>query len=147
MRIILDEGAYMPNRFHKTDAGLDIMAKEAQFIPARGSAVFHTGVHVELPHGMAGLLVSKSGLNTNESITSTGLIDESYQGEIVVKLYNHSTMGYKVEAGDKISQLVVFPVSYEDIEVVKDFGVKTDRGNNGFGSTGKTANKKGRTNK
>ena len=142
MRVILDEGAYMPNRFHATDAGLDIMAKESQWVLSKGSAVFHTGVHVELPDGMAGLLVSKSGLNVNHDITSTGLIDEGYDGEIVVKLFNHGNRNYKVEAGDKISQLVVIPVAYENIEVVNAFDHKAERGSNGFGSTGKSAEPK-----
>lgn len=142
MRVILDEGAYMPNRFHATDAGLDIMAKESQWVLSKGSAVFHTGVHVELPTGTAGLLVSKSGLNVNHDITSTGLIDEGYDGEIVVKLFNHGKRNYKVEAGDKISQLVVIPVVYESIEVVDSFDHKTERGSGGFGSTGKHAEPK-----
>lgn len=83
MRVKLDQGAYMPVRAHKTDAGMDIRAKDTQVVCAKESAVFHTGVHIELPEGTAGLLVSKSGLNTKSDITSTGLIDESYRGEIL----------------------------------------------------------------
>ena len=92
MKFTLDEGAFPPVKAHASDAGIDIRARESKRIPARGSAVFHTGVHVELPPGTAGLLVSKSGLNVNSDITSTGLIDEQYRGEIVVKLENG---GYK----------------------------------------------------
>lgn len=88
MRIQLDEGAIMPSRAHKADAGLDLMARECQTVPAHGSAIFRTGVHVETPEGCAGLLVSKSGLNVRHDITSTGLIDSGYTGEIVVKLDN-----------------------------------------------------------
>ena len=136
MNVMLDDYAYMPTRAHATDAGLDIRAQHEQIVPAHGSAVFRTGVHVELPKGMAGLLVAKSGLNVNHGIESTGLIDEGYTGEIKVKLYNHSEEDYTVERGDKISQLVIIPVNKEPLELVQKFK-RSERGNNGFGSTGK----------
>ena len=137
MRVKLDKGAYMPTRAHKTDAGLDLRAMDTQIVPAKESAIFHTGVHIQLPHGMAGVLVSKSGLNVKHDITSTGLIDEGYTGEIVVKLYNHGGYDYKVNAGDKISQLVIVPVLYEGIELVDGLEEDSDRGSHGFGSTGR----------
>ena len=90
-----------------------------------------------MPHGMAGVLISKSGLNVKNDITSTGLIDEGYTGEIVVKLYNHGGYDYKVNAGDKISQLVIVPVLYEEVELVDDLKEDSDRGSHGFGSTGR----------
>lgn len=136
MKIKLDRGAYMPIRAHETDAGLDIRAKEMQYVPAKESAIFHTGVHVQIPQGCAGILVSKSGLNVNHDITSTGLIDEGYTGEIIVKLHNHGGYDYRVDAGDKISQLVIIPVLYESLELVNDFEGLA-RGNDGFGSTGR----------
>ena len=98
--------------------------------------VFRTGVHVELPKNTCGLLVSKSGLNTKHSITSTGLIDRSYCGEIMVALHNNSFREYKVEKGDKISQLVVLPCIIEQVELVEELEEK-GRGNNGFGSSGR----------
>lgn len=109
---------------------------DTQIIPAKESAVFDTGVHVELPEGTAGFLKSKSGLNTKHGITSEGVIDVGYTGSIVAKLYNHSGMDYKVNAGDKITQLVIVPILTPEIKMVKSLG-ETDRGNNGFGSTGK----------
>ena len=136
MKIKLDPGAFMPQRVHDTDAGYDIKAKNSAIVPAGGSAVFHTGIHVELPHGTAGLIVSKSGLNVKHDITSTGLIDEGYTGEIVVKLFNHGKYDYEVCVGDKISQLVIIPVRYEGIDLVNELS-DTERGDNGFGSTGK----------
>lgn len=137
MKVKLDEGAYAPVRGHSTDAGLDIRAREAQIVPAKESAIFRTGVHIELPPNTAGLIVSKSGLNVKHDITSTGLIDEGYTGEIVVKLYNHGGYDYKVEAGDKISQLTILPVNYETVELVSGLYENTDRGAKGFGSTGR----------
>ena len=136
MEIMLDDGAYMPVRGHKTDAGLDLRTPKAVTVPAYGSVAVDTGVHVALPHGCAGLLVSKSGLNVKHDITSTGLIDEGYTGSIVVKLYNDRGEDYAFEAGDKISQLVVIPVVCEPLEQVSAFNA-TERGDNGFGSTGR----------
>ena len=137
MQIKLDKGAFEPTRAHKTDAGLDLRAMETQIVPAKESATFRTGVHVKLPSGSAGIIISKSGLNVKHDITSTGLIDEGYDGEIVVKLYNHGGYDYTVNAGDKISQLVVVPVLYEDIEIVDDLQQQSERGSNGFGSSGR----------
>ena len=136
MKIKLDKGARIPTRAHSTDAGLDLYARETQIIPAKESAVFDTGVHVELPEGTAGFLKSKSGLNTKHGITSEGVIDVGYTGSIVAKLYNHSGKDYKVNAGDKITQLVIVPILTPELELVEALE-ETQRGNNGFGSTGK----------
>ena len=137
MKVIVDNGAYTPERAHSTDAGLDLKSPKGCYIPAGGSAIIRTGVHVELPEGCAGLLVSKSGLNTKFDITSTGLLDEGYTGEIVVKLYNHGKTGYQVHAGDKVTQLMVVPVRYEPVELVEAFDSVSERGDNGFGSSGR----------
>ena len=137
MKIKLDAGAFAPVRAHSTDAGLDLRAMWGCIVPAKESATFHTGVHVELPKGTCGILVSKSGLNTKHEIVSTGLIDEGYTGEIIVKLYNHGGYDYDVKAGDKISQLIVVPCLYEDVELVDDLGHDSERGEKGFGSTGR----------
>lgn len=136
MKIKLDEGAFTPVRAHDTDAGMDIKAIGEHVIPAHGSQVIKTGVHVQLPHGYAGLFVSKSGLNVKQNICSTGLIDEGYTGELIVKLYNHGSSAYTVHEGDKITQLVVIPVAYEPLEVVDSLD-DSERGDDGFGSTGK----------
>jgi dUTP pyrophosphatase len=136
MKIMLDEGAYMPTRAHDTDAGLDLYAREDTIVCAKESAKFDTGVHIELPPDTVGFIKSKSGLNVKHGITSEGVIDEGYTGSIVVKLYNHSGYDYKVKRGDKITQLVVLPVVKPSLELV-DSLEDTDRGDNGFGSSGK----------
>jgi len=136
MKIKLDEWAKIPTRAHPTDAGLDLYSMESGYIRNHGSRTFRTGVHVELPANTCGLIVAKSGLNANHFITSTGLIDESYSGEILVTLHNHGYREYKVEKGDKISQLVVIPCRYEDVELVEELE-ESGRGNNGFGSSGR----------
>ena len=137
IRVVLDEGSFPPVRAHAQDAGMDIMSPKDVQIPPLGSAVIDTGVHMEIPDGYAGVLISKSGLNVKHSITSTGLIDAGYKGSICVKLHNHGRNGYKVNRGDKISQLMIVPVMLCGIEIVDGFDVKTERGSSGFGSTGK----------
>lgn len=65
-------------------------------IPANGSAVIDTGVHIDIPKGYVGFLKSKSGLNVKHDLTSEGVIDAGYTGSICVKLYNHGKTDYKV---------------------------------------------------
>lgn len=138
MRIVLDKGAYMPKRAHDLDAGLDLMSPIDTYVPAGGSVVIDTGVHVEIPEGYVGFLKSKSGLNVKHGITSEGVVDAGYQGSIRVKLYNHSLSGgYMIEKRDKISQLVILPVLLEEFEQVDHFDAETERGTGGFGSTGR----------
>lgn len=136
MKIKLDKKAFMPTRAHDVDAGLDLYAKEGQIVPAKESTIFDTGVHLQLPPGSAGLLVSKIGLNVKSGITSTGLIDEGYTGSIKVKLYNHSGYDYRVKRGDKISQLVILPILRPKLVQVDSLD-ETERGDGGFGSSGR----------
>ena len=136
IKIKLDEGAKMPVRAHSTDAGYDLYARETQIVPARESAKFDTGVHIEIPVGFVGMLKSKSGLNVKHGITSEGVIDAGYTGSVVAKLYNNSGYDYTVNAGDKITQLVIMPIFTPDLEEV-DTLEETERGNGGLGSTGR----------
>ena len=136
MKIKLDPMAWIPERSHDTDAGLDLKSPINITVPARGSATIDTGVPIQLPPGTAGMLKSKSGLYVRHGITSEGVIDEGYTGSIVVKLYNHTFDDYHVNIGDKISQLVVVPVLTPDLEFVDELD-GGERGNNGFGSTGR----------
>jgi dUTP pyrophosphatase len=136
MRVMLDNGAYAPERAHKTDAGFDLRSPVDVVILPRSWVVIDTGVHVALPYHTVGLIKSKSGLNVKYGIQSEGVVDEGYRGSIRVKLYNHSDREYMVSRGDKITQLVIVEYFRPDIEIVDELD-ETDRGNNGFGSTGK----------
>lgn len=136
MRIKLLEGAFMPVRAHKTDAGLDLRSPVHAYVPAKGSACIDTGVCIELPNKTVGMVKSKSGLNVKHGITSEGVIDVGYTGSIRVKLYNHSDVDYFVNRGDKISQLVILPILTPKLELVDELE-ETERGANGFGSTGR----------
>lgn len=137
MNIMLDNGALMPTRGHKDDAGLDLLSPIDVVLLEGDSVVIDTGVHIELPKGTAGFLKSKSGLNVKHGITGEGVIDAGYTGSIRVKLYNNSDKRYWISRGDKISQLVILPVIIPDTLEVVDKFEETERGNGGFGSTGK----------
>lgn len=152
MKIMLDEGAKMPTRAHEFDAGLDLYAPKATAVPgcrymlnfsnrsygliSIGQKVINTGVHVEIPAGYVGLIKSKSGLMVNNGLLTDGTIDSGYTGSIKVKLFNTSPNDYKFNAGDKIAQLVIVPCLLPELELV-DHLEETDRGDGGFGSTGK----------
>ncbi len=136
MKVQLDKGAYLPEKAHAADAGYDLRSPVDAVVPAAGSVTIDTGVHLELPAGVCGLLVSKSGLNVHHSVKSTGLIDSGYTGSIVVKLYNYAAEPYIVKAGDKISQIVLLAAL--DVPIIRtDRLPDTERGSRGFGSTGK----------
>ena len=142
MKIMLDNGAKMPTKAHNTDAGYDLYVRDTQFVPAKESATFDTGVRIGLPAGKVGMIKSKSGLNVRYGITSEGVVDSGFMGSIVVKLYNHSGMDYLVNAGDKITQLVILDLpdvgELELVESVEElYGGTTERKENGFGSTGR----------
>ena len=137
MNVMLDKGAFAPERAHPIDGGLDLRSPVDAIVPAHGSCIIDTGVHVEIPENCSGVLISKSGLNVKHDLTSTGLIDQGYEGSIVVKLYNHGNNDYTICRGNKISQLVVVPVRYETVNIVESIFSNSERGENGFGSTGK----------
>lgn len=124
MKIVLEKGAYKPYKAHPEDAGFDLMARECRIVPEQGSAIFDTGVHIEIPQGFVGFLKSKSGLNVKHGITSEGVIDAGYTGSICVKLYNNTRIPYMVEKGDKISQLVILPIYSDELEVVDSLALE-----------------------
>ena len=152
MKIMLDEGAKIPNRAHEFDAGLDLYTPKATTVPgckymlnfknrcygliSVGQKIINTGVHVEIPAGYVGLIKSKSGLMVNNGLLTDGTIDSGYTGSIKVKLFNTSPTDYKFNAGEKIAQLVIVPCLLPELELV-DSLEETDRGDGGFGSTGR----------
>lgn len=136
MKIMLDEKAKMPTRAFRSDAGLDLYSRENWYLGPGEQHAFDTGVHMVIDEGFCGLIVSKSGLNVKRGISSTGLIDAGYTGSIVVNLQNFSPNGYIIHEGDKISQIVILPIATPELELV-DSLEETERGANGFGSSGK----------
>jgi len=142
MNVFLNVGAKMPTNAHGTDAGWDLYAPldgEVIVIYPRQSAVFDTGVHFDVPESISGHVISKSGLNIRHGILSTGLVDPGYTGSVVIKLYNFGNEPFPVHPGDKISQISFVPVVdvfLKEVDNMKVFG-KSERGFNGFGSSGK----------
>jgi dUTP pyrophosphatase len=137
IKIVLDDGAKMPTRAHPYDAGLDLYAMKGGTVLACGSRLFDTGVHIEIPEGYVGLIKSKSGLMVKYDILTDGTIDAHYTGSIKVKLFNNNVIyDYGVEDGEKIAQLVIVPCLLDDLELV-DSLEDTDRGEGGFGSSGR----------
>ena len=136
MNIILDNGAFKPEFAHKTDAGADLRSPICATVPAHGSVVIDTGVHVEIPEGYVGMLKSKSGLNVKHDLIGESVIDSGFQGSIRVKLYNLGDTDYQIHRGDKIIQLVIMPCVYCEFTEVEKFA-ETERGDGGFGSTGR----------
>lgn len=136
MKIKLDDGAFMPKRAHERDAGLDIFAIKDGIVRAHSSAEFGTGVHIQLPPDTMGDMRPRSGLMFNQDIISLGTIDETYDGEIRVKMFNLGGTDYTVKRGDRITQLVVVRIVLDDPEPT-DHMESQGRGSAGFGSTGR----------
>ena len=136
IKVKLDDGAFVPTRAHELDAGLDLYSPDRKVIRANDWEAIDTGVHIAIPKGYVGMITSKSGLMSNEGITSRGTIDCGYTGSIKAVLFNHSRKDYIVEKGQKITQLVILPIITPELELVDDMEA-TERGMGGFGSTGK----------
>lgn len=130
-----ERAAKAPSRAHSTDAGLDLYAMHGGLVRAHQAATFHTGTHVELPHGTVGILMPKSGMMTRHDLLTFGIVDEGYTGEVLVHIFNCGGDDYSVKAGDKVSQMLIVPVLYESVEIVDEIN-GGERGANGFGSTG-----------
>ena len=136
MKVKLDPGAFMLTKAHDTDAGFDIYSPVDVEVPACGNVVIDTGVHVAIPLGCGGVLMSRSGLNVKHDILSTGLIDYGYTGSIRVKLYNHGYLPYQVKRGDRITQMIITPCFSLELQQVDELN-GSERGSDGFGSSGR----------
>ncbi|WCZ36033.1 dUTP diphosphatase [Corynebacterium heidelbergense] len=138
MKIVIDDGGFVPSRSHDGDAGLDLRASEYAVVPIRGRRLVRTGVHVEIPHGYVGLVCPRSGLAAKYGVSvlnAPGVVDHGYTGEVLVNLHNSGSEQFRIEPGDRIAQLVVQPVALPDLETV-DALDDTERGDGGHGSTG-----------
>lgn len=135
----LDPGAAAPRRAHPGDAGLDLRSTIDFTLPAGERRTVPTGIAVAIPEGYAGFVQPRSGLASKHGIgivNSPGLIDSGYRGEIRVVLVNlDPSEPLDVRRGDRIAQLVILPIPQVDVRVVDDLPV-SDRGDNGFGSSG-----------
>lgn len=135
MKIMLDPGAVMPSRAHKDDAGYDLFSREEKVIMPGESAVFDTGVHMEIPKGFFGQLFSKSGLMVKYGIICPGgTIDSGFNGSVHVILLNIGKKPYMIRKGQKIVQMVIMRREAPELEIAEELS-DSDRGSAGFGST------------
>ena len=136
----LTNTAKLPTYAHAGDSGMDICADEEVLIlhhPYHSYAKIHTGIAAVIPDGFELQVRPRSGMAARGVFAAWGTVDEGYRGEICVTLYNHSDKPHLVRTGDRIAQLILAPVVRADIEETDDLGENTERGTNGFGSTGR----------
>ncbi|MCG7299157.1 dUTP diphosphatase [Brevibacterium sp. ACRRH] len=134
------ESAQVPTYGHPGDAGADLRACIDVTVQPFERVTVPTGIALAIPMGYVGLVHSRSGLSTKHGLTvvnAPGTIDAGYRGEIKVALINldpHEPV--QISAGDRIAQLVIQKVEQADFEIVDSLD-ETQRGDAGFGSTGK----------
>ena len=136
---LLHPDAIAPARMRTGDAGYDLRSTERVSIPPAARRLVGTGVAIAMPEGVAGLVTPRSGLAIEHGIgllNAPGLIDPGYRGEIKVILHNTSERRYMVEVGDRIAQLLLVPHWAPDLTVVAELPA-TERGSDGFGSSGR----------
>lgn len=134
----LTDSAKLPVYAHAGDSGMDICADENVQILPHSYAKIHTSIAAVIPDGYEIQVRPRSGMQCVKGIVGAwGTVDAGYRGEIGVALYNHTDDCYIVNRGDRIAQLVLAPVVRVDIEETDDLGEQTERGSNGFGSTGR----------
>lgn len=136
----LNEKAQMPSYGTEYAAGADLYAcmEEPLTIAAGTTEFVHTGIAMEIPAGLVGLVYARSGLACKKGLApanKVGVIDSDYRGEIMVALHNHSKEAITIDTGERVAQMVIAPYIYAQYEEVKELE-ETVRGEGGFGSTG-----------
>lgn len=137
----LKPGATVPTMGSKFAAGADLYsAEDADVVIAPSETKFiGTGLAMEIPEGYVGLVYARSGLACKRGLApanKVGVVDSDYRGEIKVALHNHGKEAQTVEKGERIAQMVIAPylsVNYEEADALSE----TERGEGGFGSTGR----------
>ena len=133
----LHPDAITPTKGTPVAAGYDLYCIEDFEIPARERAMISTGIAVHIPHGCYGRVAPRSSLALKFGIdVGAGVIDEDYRGELKVILFNHSNNNFVGKKGERIAQLIIEQICHCPITVVDDLN-QTERGEGGFGSTGK----------
>jgi dUTP pyrophosphatase len=131
----IQKSARLPQYSHRGDAGLDLFSAVDCVLEGRTVKPVSTGIQVAIPEGFVGLIWDKSGLSLKGIHRLAGVIDSSYRGEIKVVMANLTFEPFQIKKGMKIAQMLIQPileVEVQEVETLDD----TDRGKNGFGSTG-----------
>jgi dUTP pyrophosphatase len=137
---LLSDAATLPTRAHEGDGGLDLYAAEPAILAPGERISVGTGVAVEIPDGLAGMVLPRSGLAARHGIAlvnSPGLIDSGYRGEVRVLLLNTDPKdAFEVGVGDRIAQLLL--TRFAQAEPIEATGLALSaRGDGGFGSSGR----------
>jgi len=133
---LVSEDAKMPTRATDGAAGLDMYACQSAVIGAGKRNLVDTGVSIAIPHGYVGLIWPRSGLALKKGLdVGAGVIDSDYRNVIGVLLFNHTDDPYRVEPGDRIAQIIQPAVMVQPVQVSSLD--QTDRGQAGYGSTGR----------
>jgi dUTP pyrophosphatase len=134
----LDAGYPPVIRARSQDLGYDLRSMVTVDLYPGCVVQIDSGVHMVLPEGVGGILYVRSSLGTQGVILTTQVIDPGYKGIIMLTMINLWDVPVKIRAGDRVAQLVTFVAPATQLEVVEDLeNVLTDRGANGFGSTGR----------
>lgn len=135
----LNSNAVIPSYGSACAAGADLYSCEDEIIFAPGETkLVHTGIAMQIPDGYVGLIYARSGIATKRGLApanKVGVIDSDYRGEIMVALHNHSDKDAKIDAGERIAQIVIAPYLTVNFTETDDLDC-TERGAGGFGSTG-----------
>ena len=138
--IMLDEGAVLPTYAHETDAAADLYAKDTVTVPAHTLGMrIPTGVHIGLPEGWAAYVVPRSSTGMKTPLRQSncfGVIDSEYRGDVSLLFDNISDTDYEIKKGDRVAQMFIMPVYRFKPQQVETLD-QTERGEGGFGSTGK----------
>lgn len=132
---LLSDNATTPTRAYPNDSGLDLYVSETVNIPPRTTKLVKTDIAIRLPLGYEGQVRPRSGTSLKTKLrVALGTIDWSYHKEIGIITDNISDKPIIVQKGQRLAQLVIAPVVYPDVNVVKEFEYVSDR--SGYGSTG-----------
>lgn len=138
LRIKRTDGAPVPEYAKPGDAGLDLTTRKRVTLAPGETATVPTGIAAAIPEGCVGLCFPRSGLASKLGINlanCVGVIDSGYRGEIMAPLHNISHDVVTIDVGERVFQLVIMPyISAQIVEV--DELDETERGSDGFGSTG-----------
>ena len=136
----LNDNARLPTYGSEFAAGADLYAcldADVTIAPAE-TLLIHTGLAMEIPTGLVGLIYARSGLASKKGLApanKVGVIDSDYRGEIMVALHNHSGEDRTVSHGERIAQIVFAPYYTAEFNLTEELD-DTVRGAGGFGSTG-----------
>jgi dUTP pyrophosphatase len=137
----ISKNATTPTKGSPRSAGYDLYASRDATIHTRENAIAPTDLKISVPHGTYGRIASRSSLAIQNVNVQAGVIDEDYRGPEGVVLLNSNVCSFEIKKGDKIAQLICEKIAYPALLEVSALDI-TQRGEKGFGSTGKRKTKK-----